>query len=171
MINFVVRDEKRAQTIRKVKSGVVGWTSLILGIYIVAMAGFLGWNVLWSTKEKKASTEEVSLRQQITSLSENQVLAMKLLDRATEINKFLDERGTVSRKAELLPRDGYTIFKWAYGSGGIQEVSVIGENPAQLKGYEDYLRTVYNQVQVEKVIFDPLTGWMEVISVKGAEKI
>ena len=171
MINFVTRDEKKAASLLRIKRVVVAWTSLILGVYIVGVAGLVGWNTLWSSKEKKASTEEESLRMQITQYSENEVLAARLQDRAKEITGFISTRKNISDTSSLLVKEGYEIFKWEYSLDGVQRVTVIASDSAAMKSYEAHVSGYYDLVQVEKIYYDKELGWVGALLLKNKKKV
>jgi hypothetical protein len=170
MINFVSRDEKKAASLIRLKRVVIAWTSLVLGVYIVAIAGLVGWNTLWSSKERKASTEEETLRAQIRQYSDNEVLAVRLIDRASEINNYITTRKDITNISSLLLKEGYEIFKWEYALDGIQRVTVIASDSAALKAYENHVGNFYEQVQVEKIFYDRELGWVGALLLKNKKK-
>ncbi len=172
MINFVVRDDKRSVSLYKVRRVVVAWTSLCLGIYIVAVGGLVGWNTLWSSKERKATSQEILLRQQIAMYSEQEVLAAKLFDRAATINSFLVGRDNIYEIAGILPREGVvTVNNWEYTLGGTQRVSVHADGVEKIKEYEVYLQDKYEQVQIERVYYDKEQGWVGALLLTGRKKV
>lgn len=172
MINFVVRDDKRAVSLVKMRRVVVAWTSLCLGIYIVAVGGLVGWNTLWSSKERQATSQEILLRQQIAMYSEQEVLAAKLLDRAMTINGFIASRDNIYDVARILPKDGIiSVENWEYTLGGLQRVTVHADGVEKIKEYESYLMEKYEQVQIERVYYDKEQGWIGALLLTGRKKV
>lgn len=159
MINFVTKDDKAAKNIAQIRRVVVTWTSLVLGLYIVGICGFLGWSFFWSTKQKKASADLESLSGQVAAYSENQVLLYKVMERSAAVNQFLDQRGDASDAARIILKEGFSVYAWQYTPTGTQKLTILGPGVEELRTYADYLKAYYDKVQVERINWDNETGW------------
>ena len=71
MINLVSKDEKRNLELAKWRKVVTAWTTLVLGVYLIAIAAFFGWWWYWTAKQKASSKKVEGLKQEIRMLSEN----------------------------------------------------------------------------------------------------
>jgi hypothetical protein len=170
MINLISKDEKRAQVVSNIRRLVITITSLILLIYVVVVAGVLGWSVLWTAKEKKASSEVDSLTAQIVSYKEAEVVVRKLEARAVLVEDFLKSRGDASDAAYVIIDEGFPILRWDYAAGGAQSVKVEATSAAALQFYAEYLQQHYNQVQPSRVEWTKDQGWSGAFLLSGRKK-
>jgi hypothetical protein len=171
MINFVSKDEKRQQIISGIRRTVITVSSLVLLVYVVIMAGVLGWTLFWSAKETKSNGDIESLNTQIKNYSETEAVVRKLETRAKVVDDFLTGRGNASDAAAVIIDEGFPIIDWEYNLGGVQSVQVSATSPAQLKVYADYLEQYYNVVQPDEVAWTIKDGWMGNFLLSGRKKI
>ena len=169
MINLVSRDEKRNLELAKWRKVVTAWTTLVLGVYLIAIAAFFGWWWYWTAKQKASSKKVESLKQEIRMLSENEALARKIVLRARAVNEFLANRENASAESKLLLVSDKPVVEWDLKPGS-QLVVVSASDSAALKEYENYMTEHYSSVLVEQVNWDTLTGWTLSLMLSGRKE-
>ncbi len=170
MINFVSRDEKKAESISKVRHTVMVWTTFVLGIYLVVMAGMTGWSLLWNNKEKKASQNIENMKNSIANYSDAEVAVWKLAERTTLISDFMGEKLNFAEEAKYFADSGFVIIGWDADSSGKQSITASGDSPEKLKEFEVYIQNKYEAVKVERIMWSEETGWSGKFIVSGKKE-
>jgi hypothetical protein len=170
MINFVSKDEKTEQMVGQIRRTVVSVTTIVLLIYVMIMAGILGWTLFWSAREKKSSNLIDSVSAQIIRFSETEAVVRKLETRAKLVDDFLNSRGDASDAARLVIDEEFPILSWDYNAGGAQTIQVSATSPAQLKLYADQMHEYYEKVQPAKVTWTQKEGWTGSFLLFGRKK-
>ncbi len=170
-INFVSKDEANQAQLLRVRRLVVGITTGILVVYLVGVAGLLGWWWYWNGKQKRTSGEVDDLTVMVTQYSEAEITARKLALRAEDVNNFLRSRGEASESASILTGDvAGAVVGWDYASEGQQRVEVSGATPADLQSHALYLQDKYNTVQPQEINWRTDQGWRGSFLVSGRKK-
>jgi len=159
-INFVPKPEVDKTQLLKVRRTVVVATTGVLAVYLVAVAGIIGWWWYKSTQQKKTSTQIEAYLVEMKNYSQQEVLARRLYARAEAVTDFMTQRGNASAAAEILVRaEDVEPTAWIYTAGGQQEITVKAEGPSQLFSFFNYLREKYQRVQPDEVGWSVTEGW------------
>lgn len=159
-INFIAKEENRGIKISGARKLITTITTVVLAVYIIGVAGFLGWWWLTTGSVKKTSSDIERYAREIAGYSDAEVLVNRAYSRAKAINDFLEQRGNSATVAGILVgRTNVTIAAWDYLATGVQTVEVAAATPAEIKEFTDYLDGYYDKVAVEEILWSKDGGW------------
>lgn len=170
MINFVSKDEKTQQKVSLIRRMVVTICSTILVVYLVVVAGVLGWALLWRSKENRATSEIEEYTQKVLSLKEAEAIVRKLESRAMMVDNFLSSRGNASGAAYGIENELFKIVQWDYALGSNHTVKVEATTAAALNDYEKYLAKNFLVVQTSKIEFLKGQRWVGTFVLSPAKR-
>lgn len=159
MINLIERDEKEELAANKVKSVVWPITTAILAGYLLLSSGMLGWWWWWNSKQKVTSKEAESLKVQLLSLQQKNLLVSRVNDRVKFINDYLSGRTPWEKDLEFVHDDEISINKWSLDTAGIIEMEIVASTSAQLSGYAEKLTQGYGTVNLVDVLWAADKGY------------
>jgi hypothetical protein len=153
MINLLNKKEEEDATIAKVRGIVKSVTTAALVVYLVTMSGILGWQLWFSSKEKKISEEFQSLNWQVKNKASEEVISRRMANRIKAVNDFIVGRGSSSEAAGLILNEEASVSAWSYSLGGKQTVRISGAGPWELSRYAQIIASYYSDVRFETVDF------------------
>ncbi|SRR3989344_2829895 len=166
-INFVGRDRKDKTKFSEVKRVVMVWTTVILGMYVVAWSGWLGWNYYLTSRLTQNTVEEGELTARITKLADREVLAGQVFTRSLAVAQALDQK-KLEALIPVLESEGVTVGGWNYGRGK-QSVTVSTGDPEELEKYIEDLKKFYPTLKAGTISW--LSGGEWMISIQLEEQV
>lgn len=171
MINFVVKEEKKNTELDRIRRLVMGVTTAILVMYIVAAAGMIGWKWYWEGKATADQKDLNGLTEQIVAKSTTEVLIRKLAARSKTTKNFLDSRLDVYQSAVNLSNNPLvTINKWNYESLTKQSADLAASSTAVLADISKQLSEKYTTAQINQTGWSKEFGWVTVVRLGGSGK-
>jgi len=165
MINFAPEKQKDTVVLEKVHYPVLTATTIVLVVYIVSLAGFLGWTWFSSGQQVKVSSELADLRKQVSTKSEAEVVVRNVDTRSKEVLAFLKSRSKMAEVGKSFLAEEVKVEKWDYQLGGENRVKVGAENTDVLQGYVAGLVEKYDRVWMDSVEWSEEFGWVATINV------
>lgn len=170
MINFALKTEKGNENLDKIRRLVVTGTTIVLVLYLIGTAGFLGWGAYWSRREIRASAAFEQLSAEVGGFAEQEITVRKLADRLKEMQKFLDGRGDLIGLSQATTGENIRVIGWIY-EGGKVKASVSSSDPQNVRTFTDSMMSKFSGVQLDSLVWGPTTGWVGNIGLKGLKKI
>lgn len=171
MINLALKQNQdhSLQQLR-VRKMVLTATSVVLGIWVVALGGFLGWTWYVDSRGNKIDLELKSLQSQVAALSEEEILVRKLATRSTLVNTFLDSRGDPVRHLDNLLMATPPAVAWDYKSPAVQTIKIEATSVSEVEAFVDMISQSYTNVVLDSLDLSKSSGWAGKISVGGLKK-
>jgi hypothetical protein len=169
MIDLSIREDKENPGIKRARGISRKVTSIVLVLYILAVAIFVGWWLFFRQKEKTVSMELKTLLTQVTGKSEQEILVRKLAYRAGSVSSFVSTREDFVGLAKSLVSEEASVSGWVYVSGTNQKVSVRATDSASLESYSGKLAKEYPIVYFDSINWSSIEGWTAAITL--GEKI
>jgi hypothetical protein len=171
MINFVVENNKNNENLDKIRKLVVTGTTAVLVVYLVTLAGFLGWGAYWSRRESKATASFVQKSAEVDKLAEQEVVIRKLSDRLDAINAFLDSRSNLTTLSATTVGENISVGGWTFEASGKVKVRALGQGVDEIKLFSDNMVQKFSAVSADSITWSPTDGWVGNISVKGLKNV
>lgn len=165
MINFVSKKTEISQRWVKVQRGVKGATTVVLALYVVGAAAWLGWWAYLSTRGQKASAEVERLTREVVQYAPEEVMVRKLEARTRIVETALSERVEAGDYGEVLGELELPVLGWEFvGAGSKQQVTVAADEAGGIRDYIASLAENFGKVRQETVSWDAETGWSGTVS-------
>lgn len=171
MINLLPKKNQEDNGIKKIGHLVKVLTTIVLVVYVVSGAGFLGWTFYQSAKTIRVSAELEKLNSDVSAKAVEEVVVRKLAAKSMEIDDFLSSRPNVVKMADLLISSGSLITHWNFDSvSGMQRIQTSASSSAQINELAAFLSENYKLVKLERLSFTQNEGWIGVVSAGGGFK-
>ena len=165
MINFVGRGLKDKARLSGVKRVVVVGTTVVLGIYVVAWSGWLGWNYYLSFRLRQSTSLEGELTGKIGKLADREVLVRQVFARSGVVDGAI-ERKKLETLIPILEAEGVAISGWTYRDGE-QSVTVAAVDPGVLEDYIENLKKTYPKLSAGVISWVAGGQWTIEITLEG----
>lgn len=152
-INFLHKDEAEKKKAEAVRAMVLPITTAVMVIYLVTVSALLGWRWWWSSKQVRVSTEYATLKGQVDSKQQAEVLAKRMIDRVKIINTYLNSRKDIYGETEFLADQPYTVKQFGLAKEGYFFVEVTASESGIVTALEGDLKRLYSDVMVKSM------GW------------
>lgn len=139
-------------------------SSLVLGVYIVAVCATMGWWLVLNLRQTQTSEEINQLTEQIKEQSNKEALVLEIDSRNQEAKKFLDSRQDVLSHVENIATGEVVIETWNYEVNVPQSLVVRSATVESIEVFVNRLKETYTQVNVSSLANDEL-GWSAQIEV------
>ena len=171
MINLLPKKNEESKATNGIKKMSRVITTIVLVLYIVGAAGYLGWTVYQSTKTVRVSAELEKLKNDVAGKATEEVLVRKLAAKSTEINSFVSSRPDIINITDLLINAPSPVSQWTFDAAtNTQKIQTSASSSAQVNDLVSYLANKYSQVKLERITFAKESGWIGVVSVAGGFK-
>lgn len=167
MINFVTAKTEDSANLIRIRSLVKTVTTVVLVLYIVAVAGFLGWWAYVSSKTVRVSDEVEDLSRRIAAKSEEEVTVRKLDGRVRAVQDFINGRSEKGADADVLARAEFVPVGWDYDVYlGRQSVAVNTPDVAGIETFIKFMTDEFGMVRLESADWKAESGWVGSVSFK-----
>lgn len=165
MINFAPEKQKETVVLEKVHYPVLTATTIVLVVYIVSLAGFLGWTWFSSGQQVKVSSDLADLRKQVAAKSEAEVVVRNVDSRSKEVLAFVKGRSKMAEVGASFLAEDIRVEKWNYQMGGENKVKVGAENTDSIQTYVARLTEEYDRVWLDSLDWSEEFGWVATVNV------
>lgn len=173
-INLIHPKSVESPVLVKWRGIIKSITTVVLAIWVIGCAGFLGWRMFENSRTEKVSQELESLLAQASAKSREEIVIRKIDIRAKGVNEFLDNRGEVVGKLGVLLEATPEADLWKFvREGDSQTAQVKTETNEELDAFLAVLNQNYQNVRVKSISrINSLTdsGWTMVVDYGGLEK-
>jgi hypothetical protein len=169
-INFVQPKVAEKTEVTRVRSLTIAVTTVVLVIYVVAICGVVGWWAFWSSKGNSASTKVTNLENQVKEYADSENLIRRLDSKSRDVNAFILGRESVVSLSSPFISDLAKVTGWTYQIGSYQVVKVEASSTDKINQYSQWLTAYYSQVKLDRVWWQPSSGWVAEIALGGYKK-
>ena len=163
MINLLPKKEE-INTVNIVKHWLVLGSSVILAIYLVVVAGVLGYWTYLSFQDSSLTAEVAKLSTEINKFASLEVTVRQIDLRQKSIDKILKTRKPVAKtvaKINIRP-SSVSILGW---DGTI--ITTIGQNSTDIEEYSNLLKKSFDNVVIDSLTQKGSSNWDAGIIVKN----
>lgn len=163
-INLIEKKAQENENLKRIRGLVKSVTTVILVVYIVVTAGFIGWE--WWLNDQKVKTQQnlKSVSDSVIAMSSQEVLVRKIDSRTSAIDTFLSVRPDTMMHANNFNDEVVKVVGWDFTPGGIQRVEVTAGEPEQIAEFSKKLGAKYSSVAFDMITWLPSEAWSAVIS-------
>lgn len=167
MINFAVKAAPAETEEDKIRKLVVPISTAVLVIYLVVVAGLMGWKWYWSDKEEADQSSLQEIATQVEQKSKTEILMRKLAARSQSTADYINSRASVYEAAQNLVDDKIRVKSWNYTAMNTQVAELGAEDTSILKDFVDLLTKKYQNVQINQANWSPTDGWVNTVGLGG----
>lgn len=165
MINLLPTSAQANVRLAKIKHLVLTVTTIVLVGYIILLAGMAGGSWYLAGRGTTVSAAVTSLTSQVNQLAEVEAVLRQQDDRLRLIREALSGRSAVAQAANLL--NGAQVTSWKYQSSGVQDVSVVGPDAANLELYAQNLGDKFSLATIKSLSRKGQGQWQLDMSLMG----
>jgi hypothetical protein len=167
-INFVQHTRQESAKVAGYRRLVMGITTSVLVLYIVAVSGLIGWYMYLGNKQVNVSNDVDTLQKKINGKSEEEVVARKIASRTKVVNEFLGSKQNIAGQAAIIKDSLLIPVDWEINSGTNQQVvKVSGSGIDTLDYFINYMKDRFVNVRMEATTWDNVGGWHVKVSYSG----
>lgn len=159
MINFAGQEKAPDPRIAKLRKTVVTITTVGVVVYVVVLAGWIGW--WWYTlgRDKQVSSDVSDLLNQTNALADREITVRQLSDRAQAV---LTEVAVPKMSDTLLKYQdpNVKIVGWDTSNALKPALSVSASSPAVLQDYATKIKQVTPGAFESLITWDSSEGWI-----------
>jgi hypothetical protein len=158
-INLLPKDKQVAGPMFVAKHWTVMLTSVVLVIYLVVMAGVIGWWLFLTTQDKLTTSKIAETEDMIRQAKVTESLVWETGNRAGLIQSFLSTRvGMASVAATILPVENVVIAGYKY-SENAKSITAVVSDLSELEKYTTRLKKTFPKVTSVTVANDGSSSW------------
>lgn len=168
MINFAVKEVAQDTKLDGIRRLVMGITTAILAVYVVAVAGFFGWRYYWDERDKNKLEDLGGISEQVAAMANTEVLVRKLDNRVKITSEFMKSRPDVYKAAKNLDDPRVKVVSWTYAKETGQNAGLSGANVEILSEFSRELSGKYISAQINQSTWNKDIGWVSKVQLGGA---
>jgi len=142
MINFLPREQQKKAKLAGIQRLVVTSTTVVLTLYIVAGAGWMGWWAYLARRESSVSLQVENLNREIERMAVKEGLVRQIAARLEVVGTALEEKKISGLIPQVLD-ERVVVSAWNYRLGGVYRLTVSAANPTDLEDYMEKLQKIY----------------------------
>ncbi len=163
-INLLPKDKQVAGPMFLAKHWTVMLTSVVLIIYLITMAGVIGWWLFLTTQDKMTTNKIAETEDVIRQAKVTESLVWETGSRASLVESFLATRvGMASIAATIVPIENVAIAGYKY-SDSAKTVTAVVSDLSELEKYTTRLKKSFPKVTSVTIANDGSNTWKAEIS-------
>lgn len=168
MINLAINKREESKALVAVRRLTRTATTVILVLYLIGAAGFVGYWLITRNQLNQTSLEMTKLDAQLASKAELEVTVRRLDSKAREINSYLNSRPDTGKMIDVLLGADVLVSGWTYDHAkDTQRISVSTAQSSGVSRLSQYLTRSYRNVNVSSLTYSKDNSWLGVIEITG----
>ena len=170
MINLLEDRKRSKQGGGKWRILAMTTTTALWVVYVVGVAGLLGWWIILSQMQMLVSAETRQVTEQVKSRSEAEILVRNLDERGKTVSQFLAKSGVASEAVAIVAGAvDVTVSSWSFDTVTGQKVGVTAKDSVAIEKFIESLKKYYNQVDYTGIV-KSADKWTASITLGGKVK-
>lgn len=168
MINLLPREDLLDMRLERVKNYVKLGTTILLTVYLLAVAGILFWWIYLTQKQDLATRQMVGILKQLSEFGNKEALYRNLSHRTSVVDKSISSHALISSQMTPLVDTsvGVLISGYSWEDASRQKLVLKASNPLLLERYIDTLKATFKKVKLEEFRLYTAPDWTATIIVE-----